>query len=172
MGSLLLLALCCLPAQAQVKGEQHSFSPEKLNTYLTRMGADFKRAPDMEGAYIIIKDSVQHADRIVTLIVSDATNDQLEILSYPEVEGGFLNVSKLSNAESQRIFYEKLARVNYKSFGMFFVDGDGDIGVRFTFSTEDGIGYESFRAVVENCQRVMDRFTPVIVGFMTVEEGY
>lgn len=167
----MLVCACWLPAQA--KDEDGNFNGQKLDAYLKRMGRDYKQASDIEGAYIVMKsEGVEHADRLITLIVNDPTSEQLEILTYPEIDGKFLNINRLSSQDSQRAFYEKLARVNHKSFGMFFVDSDGDIGLRFTFSTENGLGYDAFRVVVENCQRVADRFTPTIISFMRSEVGY
>jgi hypothetical protein len=168
-----LFLLCALAVTTRASDKENNFSAEKLNSYLERMGVDFKRAADMDGAYIMTKsEGVEHADRLITLIVNDPNAEQLEILTYPEIDSKFLNVNRLFGQDNQLAFYEKLARVNHKSFGMFFVDADGDIGLRFTFSTENGIGYDAFRVVLENCQRVADRFTPAIISFMTKDLGY
>ncbi|MEW6732385.1 MAG: YbjN domain-containing protein [Acidobacteriota bacterium] len=169
--SMLMLSTFAVPAQA--RDTEVDFTSDKLKSYLERMGVEYKRATDTEGAYVLTKrEGVTHADRLITLIVNNPSAEQLEIFTYPEIDGKFLNIDRLSTSESQRAFYEKLVRVNHKSFGMFFVDSDGDIGLRFTFSTENGIGFDAFRIVVENCQRVADRFTPTIISFMQTDQGY
>lgn len=168
-----VLAKAPVLARSSVLVKESDFNSEKLVSYLNRLGVVYKQAADIEGAYIVIRnESITNADRIVTIIVNDANNNQLEILCYPEVSGKFFNINRLANPEKQRAFYEKLVRVNHKSFGMFFVDTDGDVGLRFTFTTEDGVGYDAFKVAVDNCQRVADRFTTTIAGFMTNDVGY
>ncbi len=171
--SLILLLTLCLPTWAKDPEKEETFNTQKLKEYLERMQVNYKKATEAEGAYVLIRrEGLSNADRLITLIVNNSNTNQLEILTYPEIDGEFLNVSKLYNQQNERVFYEKLMHINHKSFGMFFVDQDGDVGLRFTFSTGNGVGFDALRAVIENCQRGADRFTPMLKNFMTTDIGY
>jgi hypothetical protein len=62
-----------------------------------------------------------------------------------------------------------LLEANHRSFATFFVDGQGDIGARFTFTTEAGVGYESFRAAATELLRIADEYTPILEEYMRKE---
>lgn len=45
---------------------------------------------------------------------------------------------------------------NATAFGAYFVDEDGDLGFRYVFTTEDGLGYDSFKVAVTELLRIAD----------------
>ena len=45
----------------------------------------------------------------------------------------------------------------------------GDIAVRFTFTTENGVGFESFKVAVTEVLRIADQYTPILDEFMRKE---
>jgi hypothetical protein len=59
-----------------------------------------------------------------------------------------------------------LLEANHRAFATFFIDGQGDIGARFTFTTENGVGYESFRVAAMELLRISDEYTPILEEHM------
>lgn len=45
---------------------------------------------------------------------------------------------------------------NATAFGAYFIDSVGDIGFRYVFTTESGIGYEAFKVAVNELLRIAD----------------
>ena len=45
---------------------------------------------------------------------------------------------------------------NATALGAYFVDDDGDIGFRYVFTTESGLGYDAFRVAVNELLRIAD----------------
>jgi len=45
---------------------------------------------------------------------------------------------------------------NATAFGSYFLDNEGDIGFRFIFTTESGVGYTAFRTVLDEHLRIAD----------------
>jgi hypothetical protein len=50
------------------------------------------------------------------------------------------------------------------------VDAQGDIGARFTFTTEGGLTYESFRVAATELLRIADEYTPILDEQMVKED--
>jgi hypothetical protein len=45
---------------------------------------------------------------------------------------------------------------NATAFGGWFVDKDGDIGFRYVFTTESGLGFEAFKVALTELLRIGD----------------
>jgi hypothetical protein len=45
---------------------------------------------------------------------------------------------------------------NATAFGAYIVDDDGDIGFRYVFTTESGLGFEAFKVAVNELLRIAD----------------
>jgi hypothetical protein len=90
------------------------------------------------------------------------------LTAYPKFKGRYFNLSRAADREK---LFERLLETNHRAFATFFIDNQGDIGARFTFSTEDGVGYESFRAAVIELLRITDEYVPTLDSFMRNEQA-
>ncbi|MFY9571123.1 MAG: hypothetical protein WAV20_06990, partial [Blastocatellia bacterium] len=75
----------------------------------------------------------------------------------------------LARAADREKLLQRLLETNHRAFATFFIDGQGDIGARFTFTTENGLGYDAFRVGVTELLRIADEYTPILEEHMRKE---
>jgi hypothetical protein len=90
------------------------------------------------------------------------------LTAYAKSKGRYFNLSRAIEREK---ILQRLLEANHRSFATFFVDDQSDIGVRFTFTTENSVGFESFRAAVIELLRIADEYTPVLDEYMRKDEA-
>jgi hypothetical protein len=104
----------------------------------------------------------ERADR-VDLYVDLRQDKTLVLTAYAKEKGRYFS---LSRAASREKVLQRLLTANHYAFATFFVDEQEDIGVRFTFTTEDGVGFESFRVAAIELLRIADEYTPILEDYM------
>jgi hypothetical protein len=103
----------------------------------------------------------------VDLYAEVRSSDSSVVLSaYPKLRDRYFSVGRAADREK---LFQKLLEINFRSFATFFVDEQGDIGARFTFTTEDGLGYDSFSVGVLELSRIADEYTKTLEEFMKKE---
>ncbi|HEY3137630.1 MAG TPA: YbjN domain-containing protein [Blastocatellia bacterium] len=157
VGTLLTLA---------VRGaQQQAITNQTLRGYLDKMGLRYVPHPKNSAALVVPRSENKHAERL-DLYVEIRKEQSLVLTVYPRLRGRYFTMDRATDREK---LLQKLLETNHRSFAAFFVDGQGDIGARFTFTTEDGVAYESFRVAVTELLRIADDFTPTLDEFMKKE---
>ena len=157
-GAMLALA----PGSAQQRG----ITPQSLRGYLDKMSMQYVPHPKSADTLVVPRSENQHADR-VDLYVEIRQDQSLVLTAYPKSKGRYFSLARAADREKM---FQRLLEANHRAFSTFFVDGQGDIGVRFTFTTENGVGFESFRAAVMEVFRIADDYTPVLEEYMRKDE--
>jgi hypothetical protein len=158
-----LLALAPAPPPPQQKG----VSTQTIKGYLDKMEMTSVPHPKSADTLVVPRTDNQNADRI-DLYVERRADQTLVLTAYPKFKGRYFNLSRAADREK---LFERLLETNHRAFATFFIDNQGDIGARFTFSTEDGVGYESFRAAVIELLRITDEYVPTLDSFMRNEQA-
>jgi hypothetical protein len=156
-----LLALA--PAAPQQKG----FSTQTVKGYLDKMEMPSVPHPRSADTLVVPRTDNANAERI-DLYVERRMDQTLVLTAYPKFKGRYFNLSRV--AEREKLF-QQLLEANHRAFATFFIDNQGDIGARFTFSTEDGVGFDSFRASVFELLRITDDYVPTLDQFMRNEQN-
>ncbi len=159
------LLACALLALAPVGGAQRGITVEALRGYLDRMGLKYVPHPKSSNALVVTRSGNEHAERL-DLYLEIRDDHTLVLMAYGKQQGGYFNLSRAADRERT---LQRLLEANHRAFATFFVDGQGDIGARFTFTTENGVGFESFRAAVTQLMRIADEYTPVLDAYMRKE---
>jgi hypothetical protein len=160
---LLAAALLALaPAAPQQKG----LSTQTIKSYLDKMEWSSVPHPRNADTLVVPRTDNANADRI-DLYVERRSDQTLVLTAYPKFKGRYFNLSRVGEREK---LFQRLLETNHRAFATFFVDNQGDIGARFTFSTEDGVGFDSFRASVIELLRITDEYVPTLDGFMRKEQ--
>lgn len=154
-----LLAL--VPGTQQPRG----VTVQTLKGYLDRMGLQYVPHPKSQDTLVVPRVENRHADRL-DLYVEIGQNQSLVLTVYPKYKGRYFGIARASDREK---LLRRLLETNHRAFSTFFVDGQGDIGARFTFTTENGVGFESFRAGVLELMRIADEYTPELAEHMVKE---
>jgi hypothetical protein len=129
------------------------------------MGLRYVAHPKNPDALVVPRSENKNAERL-DLYVEIQKEQSLVLTAYPKLHGRYFNLARANEREK---ILQRLLEANHRSFATFFVDGQGDIGARFTFTTEAGIGYESFRAAVTELLRIADEYTPILEVYMRKE---
>jgi hypothetical protein len=158
--SILLLSL---PAFAA--GQQRAVDIKLVREYLDKMQLKYVPHPKSPDAVFVPITENSVAER-VDLYIEARPEHTLVLTAYPKLKGKYLNISRAAAKEK---LFQKLLEINFRSFASFFVDEQGDIGVRFTFTTEDGLGYDSFSVTVSEVARIADEYTKTLDDFMRKE---
>jgi hypothetical protein len=153
-------------ALAPSGGHQRGVSPATLRGYLDRMSMRYVAHPKDPDALVVTRSTNEHADR-VDLYIDIRPDHTLVLTAYARSKDRFFNMSRASSPEK---LFQKLLGVNHRAFATFFVDEQGDIGTRFTFTTEDGVGFDSFRIVATELLRIADEYAPILDGYMRKDE--
>src|SRR5947207_4967501 len=151
-----------LLALAPTQPQQKAFNTQTVKGYLDKMEMQYVPHPRSTDTLVVPRTDNQNADRI-DLYVELRTDQTLVLTAYPKFKGRYFNLSRVADREK---LFERMLETNHRAFATFFIDNQGDIGARFTFSTEDGLGFESFRASVIELLRITDEYVPTLDGFM------
>ena len=147
------------PSQAQT---QEVVTLKQLQGYLDKMALKYVVHPKNDNALVVTTSENEAAERLDLYI--EIRKDQTVVLTaYAKAKGRYFNLSRV--AEKEKLF-QRLLEENYAGFTTFYIDKQGDIGVRFTFTTEDGLGYEAFNSGVNEVLRIADQFTPKMDEYM------
>ena len=154
-------ALLALMSHAQQPG----ITTPTLRGYLDKMGLQYVGHPKTADTLVVPRTQNEHAERL-DLYVEIRKDKSLVLTAYAKNKGRFFNLARANDREK---LLQKLLEANHRSFSTFFVDAQGDIGVRFTFTTENGVGFESFKVAVTELLRIADQYTPILDEFMRKE---
>ena len=160
------LLAAALLALAPAAPPPQGLSTQTIKGYLDKMGWSSVPHPRSADTLVVPRTDNANADRI-DLYVERRTDQTLVLTAYPKFKGRYFNLSRV--AEREKLF-QRLLEANHRAFATFFVDSQGDIGARFTFSTEDGVGFDAFRASVIELLRITDEYVPTLDGFMRNEQ--
>lgn len=161
--SLFLFALFNFASSAQA---QEAVTIKQLQGYLDKIGLKYVTHPKNENALVVTTRENEAAERLDLYV--EIRKDLTVILTvYAKSKGRYFNLSRVADKEK---LFQKLLEENYAGFTTFFVDRQGDIGTRFTFTTENSIGYEAFNAAINEVLRIADQFTPKLETFMQKPE--
>lgn len=140
------------PAEAQ--GVTNSL----ITGYLTRMGVAWKPHSQTANAFVVTKTSGLKRASLVEIVITNLAKDDLVTLrAFPQVGGKWLPLASASNRSG---LMQAMLQRNATAFGAYFVDSEGDIGFRYVFTTESGLGYEAFRVAVNELLRIADEVIP------------
>jgi hypothetical protein len=149
-------------ALAQTSYAQEAVTIKQLQGYLDKMTLKYVVHPKNDNALVVTTSENEAAERLDLYI--EIRKDRTVVLSvYAKSKGRYFNLSRV--AEKERLL-QRLLEENYAGFTTFYIDKQGDIGVRFTFTTEDGLAYESFHTAVNEVLRIADQFTPKMDEYM------
>src|SRR5260370_33424826 len=161
-GSVLATAVLALTASG---AQQQSLSIQTLRSYLDKMGLRYVPHPKNPDALVVARSENRYADGL-DLYVEARKDQSLVVTVYPKLKGRYFTLARVTDREKM---FQRLLEANHRSFATFFVDGQGDIGARFTFTTENGVGYDSFRVAVTELLRIVDQYTPILDEYMRKE---
>ncbi len=153
---LLSAAVATLPPLllSTERAEAQGVSNSLISGYLTRMGATWKPHSQDANAFVVTKTSgLKRASRVEMIITNLAKDDLVTLRAFPQTGDQYL---ALGGARDQSALMKAMLQRNATAFGAYFVDSDGDIGFRYVFTTESGLGYESFRVAVNELLRIAD----------------
>ena len=159
-----ILAATVLAAGAS-GAQQQGVTTQTLRGYLEKMGLRYVPHPKNPDAVDVPRSENQHADRL-DLYVEMREGHSLVLTVYPKLHERYFTLARATDREKM---LQRLLEANHRAFTTFFVDGQGDIGVRFTFTTESGVGYDSFRVAVTELLRIADEYTPILDQYMRKE---
>ncbi len=142
------LLLSTPPAEAQ------GVSNQVIANYLNRMGVTWKPHSQDANAFVVSKTTGLTRASYVELVITNLAKDDLVTLrAFPQVGGKYLS---LGASGDQRGLMKAMLERNATAFGAYFVDNEGDIGFRYVFTTESGLGYDAFRVAVNELLRIAD----------------
>ena len=145
--------------------QQRGITTPTLRGYLDKMGLQYVPHPKTADTLVVPRTKNEHAERL-DLYVEVRQDRSLVLTAYAKSRGRYFNLARANDREKLQ---QKLLEANHRSFSTFFVDAQGDIGVRFTFTTENGVGFESFKVAVTEVLRIADQYTPTLDEFMRKE---
>lgn len=154
-----------LLAMAPVRVQQRGITTPMLKGYLDKMGMQYVPHPKNANALVAPRAENEHADRL-DLYVEIRDDQSLVLTAYAKSHGRYFNLARSTTREKM---LQRLLEANHRAFSTFFADDQGDIGVRFTFTTENGVGFESFRVAVTELLRIADNYTPILEEYMRKE---
>ena len=158
---LLSAAVAALPPLlfTTQRAEAQGVSNSLISGYLTRMGVTWKPHSQDANAFVVTKTSgLKRASHVEMVITNIAKDDLVTLRVFPQTSGKYLS---LGAVRDQAGLTKTMLQRNATAFGAYFVDNDGDIGFRYVFTTESGLGYDSFRVAVNELLRIAD---DVVVG--------
>jgi hypothetical protein len=158
VGAVLLV---CSASAAQ----QQAMTVDTLRGYLDKMGLRYVPHPKNSDAVVVPRSENRNAERL-DLYVELRRDKSLVLTVYPKLKGRYFNLARATDREK---LLQRLMEANHRAFATFFADAQGDIGARFTFTTENGVSYESFRAGATELLRIADEFTPTLDEYMRKE---
>lgn len=134
--------------------EAQAVSPQLLAGYLDRTGLTWKRDDKDQNVFRVTKTSgLKRASKVEIVVTNIPAKSLVTVRSFPQTEGKYLSLSLVT--DKQGLMKDMLSR-NATAFGAYFLDNEGDIGFRFIFTTESGLGYPAFKAVLDEHLRIAD----------------
>ena len=152
-----MLSVCSASA-----AQQQAMTIETLRGYLDKMGLRYVPHPKNSDAVVVPRSENRNAERL-DLYVELRRDKSLVLTVYPKLKGRYFNLARATDREK---LLQRLLEANHRAFATFFADAQGDIGARFTFTTENGVSYESFRAGATELLRIADEFTRTLDEYM------
>jgi len=162
---ILLVVVSAVAAFEGRAAQQPPITTQVLRGYLEKMGLRYVPHPKNPAALVVPRAENKNAERL-DLYVETRQDHSLVLTVYPKLRGRYFNLARATDREKT---LQRLLEANHRSFATFFVDTQGDIGARFTFTTENGVGYESFRIAVTEVLRIADEYTPILDEYMRKE---
>ena len=156
-----------LLAMAPAAPPQKGVSTQTIKGYLDKMEMPSVPHPRSADTLVVPRTDNANADRI-DLYVERRGDQTLVLTAYPKFKGRYFNLARVADREK---LFQRLLETNHRAFATFFIDNQGDIGARFTFTTEDSLGFDSFRAAVIELLRITDEYVPTLDGFMRNEQA-
>ncbi len=145
-----IAAFAVMAPRASAQG----IASEQLVQYLDRMAVTWKRDGQDPRAFRVTKTTGLKSAEWVEIVITNLPDKALVTLrAFPKMGGKFLSLTAARNREA---LMKAMLQDNATGFGAYFIDGDGDIGFRYVFTTESGVGYESFRVAVKELLRIAD----------------
>ena len=145
---------------------QQGITTATLRGYLDKMGLRYVPHPKNPDALVVPRSENKNAERL-DLYVEVRKDQSLVLTVYPKLRGRYFTLARTTDREKM---FQRLLEANHRAFATFFVDPQGDIGARFTLTTETGVAYDSFRVAVTELLRIADEYTPVLDEYMIKEE--
>lgn len=134
--------------------EAQGVTPELLARYLERSGLTWKRDDKDQNVFRVTKTSgLKRASKVEIVVTNIPDKSLVTVRSFPQTNAKYLGLSQVS--DKQGLMNDMLSR-NATAFGAYFLDNEGDIGFRFIFTTESGLGYPAFKAVLDEHLRIAD----------------
>lgn len=146
--------------------QQQDVTTAMLRQYLDKMNLRYVPHPRNPDALVVPRSENKNAERL-DLYVEIRKDQSLVLTVYPKLKGRYFTLSRTADREKM---FQRLLEANHRAFATFFVDPQGDIGARFTMTTETGVTYEAFRVAVTELIRIADEYTPVLDEYMIKEE--
>ena len=146
--------------------QQQGITIATLRGYLEKMGLRYVPHPKNPDALVAPRSENKNAERL-DLYVETRKDQSLVLTVYPKLKGRYFTLARVADREK---LFQRLLENNHRAFATFFVDPQGDIGARFTFTTETGVAYDAFRVAVTELLRIADEFTPVLDEYMIKDE--
>jgi Putative bacterial sensory transduction regulator len=156
-----------LLALAPAAPPQKGVTTQTIKGYLDKMEMPSIPHPRSADTLVVPRTDNASAERI-DLYVERRNDQTLVLTAYPKFKGRYFNLSRVADREK---LFQRLLETNHRAFATFFIDNQGDIGARFTFSTEDGVGFDAFRVSVLELLRITDDYVPTLDGFMRNEQS-
>jgi hypothetical protein len=166
-GVLALLSLA-VPAWPDVTAQddpKRQIDIKLVREFLNKMKLKHVPHPKNPDTVVVPVTENSNAERI-DLYIELRQDKTLVLSAYPTLRGKYFNVSRALDREK---LFQKLLEINFRSFATFFLDEQGDVGVRFTFTTEDSLGYDAFSVTVSEVARIADEYTKTLDEFMKKE---
>lgn len=161
-----VLGAAMLAAVASGAQQQGIITTATLRGYLDKMGLRYVPHPKNPDALVAPRSENKNAERL-DLYVELRKDQSLVLIVYPKLKGRYFTLARTTDREK---LFQRLLEANHRAFATFFVDAQGDIGARFTFTTETGVSYDAFRVAVTELLRIADEYTPVLDEYMVKEE--
>jgi hypothetical protein len=137
-----------------------------IRQYLDRMQLKYVAHPKNADTVVVPITETTSAQRVDLYAEVRSSDSSVVLSAYPKLRDRYFSVGRAADREK---LFQKLLEINFRSFATFFVDEQGDIGARFTFTTEDGLGYDSFSVGVLELSRIADEYTKTLEEFMKKE---
>ena len=136
------------------RAEAQAVTAQLLAQYLNRTGANWKLDEKDPNVFRITKTTgLKKAERVQIVVTNIPDKYLVTLRAFPKTGGKFLS---LAAAQDQAGLMKAMLKNNATAFGAYIVDDDGDIGFRYVFTTEPGLGYEAFKVAVNELLRIAD----------------
>lgn len=146
--------------------QQQGITTQTLRGYLDKMGLRYVPHPKNPDALVVPRSENKNAERL-DLYLEVRKDQSLVMTVYPKLKGRYFTLARTTDREKM---FQRLLEANHRAFATFFLDSQGDIGARFTFTTESGLAYDSFRVAATELLRIADEYTPILDEYMVKDE--